>query len=181
MYDDVVCTPYHNKPEKPSRQFSSPLSSSSSFLFLSPFSLPMHLRILHFVSLLSLSLSLSSLLYVERDRYVEREERGFGFNLQAPTISPQTIMNASTTLISLAKSSGRCPPSLIGGGDGGSIIEGSQFESTLLHALDGASSSQGKLIFLMGGAPLLDFFFLSSFVPHTLLFAFWSGRNVDWT
>ena len=49
-------------------------------------------------------------------------------------ISIVTTMNASTTLLSLAKSSGRCPPSLIGEGR---IIEGSRFEATLLHALDG--------------------------------------------
>lgn len=44
-------------------------------------------------------------------------------------------------LLSMAKTSGRCPPSLIGEGR---IIEGSQFESKLLLALDGASL-QGEL------------------------------------
>ena len=45
-------------------------------------------------------------------------------------------------LLSMAKTSGRCPPSLIGEGR---IIEGSQFESKLLLALDGASS-QGLIL-----------------------------------
>ncbi len=45
-------------------------------------------------------------------------------------------------LLSMAKTSGRCPPSLIGEGR---IIEGSQFESKLLLALDGASS-QGEYL-----------------------------------
>lgn len=53
-------------------------------------------------------------------------------------------------LLSMAKTSGRCPPSLIGEGR---IIEGSEFESKLLSALDGASS-QGEYLRVVAIVPL---------------------------
>ena len=70
-------------------------------------------------------------------------------------------------LLSMAKTSGRCPPSLIGEGR---IIEGSQFESKLLLALDGASS-QGE--YLSRG--LWGFLFVGTSFSSLMQ---WEGRRL---
>mmetsp|Transcript_19889 Transcript_19889/g.29959 ORF Transcript_19889/g.29959 Transcript_19889/m.29959 type:complete len:86 (-) Transcript_19889:615-872(-) len=71
-------------------------------------------------------------------------------------------MSASTTLLSLAKSSGRCPPSLI---VEGRIIQGSQFEATLLHALDGQGmilSSEPNAVEVFSSAMKVSYFLMHS-------------------